>query len=86
MLLITEGSVPGFPYRLMKLPVTAALVGLLAASLPSISTTVAARSPFATVLMPIEEVKAGMVGVGRTVFEGTELKDFKFPQTKASAY
>ena len=27
--------------------------------------------------MPIEEVKAGMVGVGRTVFEGTELKDFK---------
>ncbi len=61
----------------MKLPVTAALVGLLAASLPSISPTVTARSPFATVLMPIEEVKAGMVGVGRTVFEGTELKDFK---------
>ena len=27
--------------------------------------------------MPIEEVKPGMVGVGRTVFEGTELKDFK---------
>ena len=27
--------------------------------------------------MPIEEVRAGMVGVGRTVFEGTELKDFK---------
>ena len=61
----------------MKLPVTAALVGLLAASLPSISPTVTARSPFATVLMPIEEVKPGMVGVGRTVFEGTELKDFK---------
>ena len=61
----------------MKLPVTAALVGLLAASLPSISPTVTARSPLATVLMPIEEVKPGMVGVGRTVFEGTELKDFK---------
>jgi hypothetical protein len=27
--------------------------------------------------MPVEEVKAGMVGVGRTVFEGTELQDFK---------
>jgi len=61
----------------MKLPVTAVLAGLLAASLPSISPTVTARSPFATVLMPIEEVKPGMVGVGRTVFEGTELKDFK---------
>ena len=60
----------------MKLPVTAALVGLLAASLPSISPTVTARSPFPP-LMPIEEVKPGMVGVGRTVFEGTELKDFK---------
>jgi hypothetical protein len=61
----------------MKLRITAALVGLLAASLPSTSPTVAARSPLATTLMPIEEVKAGMVGVGRTVFEGTELKDFK---------
>jgi hypothetical protein len=27
--------------------------------------------------MPIEDVRPGMVGVGRTVFEGTELKDFK---------
>jgi hypothetical protein len=27
--------------------------------------------------MPIEQVKAGMIGTGRTVFEGTELKDFK---------
>ena len=27
--------------------------------------------------MPIEEVKPGMVGVGRTVFEGTELQEFK---------
>jgi hypothetical protein len=26
--------------------------------------------------MPIEEVRAGMVGVGRTVFEGTELREF----------
>jgi hypothetical protein len=27
--------------------------------------------------MPIEEVKPGMVGVGKTVFEGVELKEFK---------
>ena len=28
-------------------------------------------------LMPMDEIKPGMVGIGRTVFEGTELKDFK---------
>ena len=28
-------------------------------------------------LMPIGEVKAGMVGIGRTIFEGTELSEFK---------
>jgi hypothetical protein len=27
--------------------------------------------------MPVAEIKAGMVGVGRTVFEGTELQEFK---------
>ena len=27
--------------------------------------------------MPLNEVKPGMVGVGRTVFQGTELRDFK---------
>jgi hypothetical protein len=36
-----------------------------------------ARLPAAPALMPIEDVKPGMVGVGRTVFEGTELKEFK---------
>ena len=30
-----------------------------------------------TPIMPLSEVKPGMVGVGRTVFQGTELKDFK---------
>src|SRR5438045_7299238 len=35
------------------------------------------RVPAAPALMPIDEVKPGMVGTGRTVFEGTELKDFK---------
>jgi len=33
--------------------------------------------PAVSKIMPIGEIKAGMVGVGRTVFEGTELKDFK---------
>jgi SpoIVB peptidase S55 len=67
----------------MKLRISATLVGLLAASLTvtsaksPLASSFSAESPVATALMPIEEVKAGMVGVGRTVFEGTELKDFK---------
>ena len=36
-----------------------------------------ARVPAATSLMPISDIKPGMVGVGRTVFEGSEMKDFK---------
>src|SRR5687767_13959017 len=35
------------------------------------------RLPASTPLMPIEDVRPGMVGVGRTVFQGSELKDFK---------
>ena len=27
--------------------------------------------------MPVDEIKAGMVGIGRTVFEGTDLQEFK---------
>jgi SpoIVB peptidase S55 len=50
----------------MKLRIAAVLAALLGASLPA-----------ATPLMPVEEIRPGMVGVGRTVFEGTELKDFK---------
>jgi hypothetical protein len=33
--------------------------------------------PASTPIMPLSEVKPGMVGVGRTVFAGTELRDFK---------
>jgi hypothetical protein len=33
--------------------------------------------PATTALMPIEEIRPGMVGIGRTVFEGTELEEFK---------
>ena len=36
-----------------------------------------ARVPAAMTLMPVSEIKPGMVGVGRTVFEGSEMKDFK---------
>jgi hypothetical protein len=28
-------------------------------------------------LMPVDEIRAGMTGIGRTVFEGTELQEFK---------
>jgi hypothetical protein len=54
----------------MNLRITTVVIGLLLTSL-------LAALPATTPLMPIEEVKAGMTGVGRTVFEGTELKDFK---------
>src|SRR5690349_19058331 len=33
--------------------------------------------PAATPLMPVDEIKAGMVGTGRNVFEGTDLQEFK---------
>src|SRR4029450_5769439 len=33
--------------------------------------------PASTPIMPLSEVKPGMVGVARTVFQGTELRDFK---------
>ena len=33
--------------------------------------------PAATSLMPISEIKPGMVGIGRTIFEGTDLQEFK---------
>ncbi len=35
------------------------------------------RLPAEPALMPIEDVKPGMIGIGRTVFEGVELKEFK---------
>src|SRR4029078_10258470 len=33
--------------------------------------------PASTSLMPIDEIKPGMIGTGRTIFEGSEMKDFK---------
>ena len=35
------------------------------------------RVPAATTAFPIDELRAGMVGVGRTVFEGDRLDEFK---------
>ena len=51
--------------KLRYLPAVLAL-GLLAAAAPHAATT----------MMPIEEVKPGMVGVGRTVFEGSKVEEF----------
>ena len=39
----------------------------------------------ATALMPIDEVQPGMVGVGRTVFEGTELDGVQGPHPRRPA-
>jgi hypothetical protein len=33
--------------------------------------------PAATPLMPVDEIRPGMVGVGRTIFQGTDLQEFK---------
>jgi hypothetical protein len=52
-----------------------AAAALVFAALSFVSLDLAARQA-ATRLMPIDEVKAGMVGVGRTVFEGVELSEF----------
>jgi hypothetical protein len=48
---------------------------LLAAA--AIAAGLVARLPASTALMPIDEVRPGMEGIGRTIFEGTELQDFK---------
>jgi hypothetical protein len=43
-----------------------------------LATGVLLATPFAqNATLPLEEVRPGMVGVGRTVFSGTELEDFK---------
>jgi SpoIVB peptidase S55 len=48
-----------------------AAAALLAAVLLAVSV------PASTPLMSIDEIRPGMVGIGRTVFQGSELKDFK---------
>src|SRR5260370_9156276 len=53
----------------MKIRVFLALAALAASGLGRVSAS--------TPLMPIDEVKPGMDGVGRTIFQGLELQDFK---------
>src|SRR5919109_4725379 len=53
----------------MKIRVAAAacaLAGVIQVSVPA-----------TTALMPIDEIRAGMAGVGRTVFQGSDLQEFK---------
>ena len=38
---------------------------------------VAAGLPAQSRTFPVDEIKPGMVGIGRTVFEGDRLEDFK---------
>jgi hypothetical protein len=59
---------PAVPMRIPRFAAAAALVlALLFAGRPGAQTR----------LMSIDEVKPGMVGIGRTVFSGTALEDFK---------
>ena len=53
----------------MKIRVLCAAVAIAAA--------LAVRLPASATLMRIDEVRPGMEGIGRTVFEGTELQEFK---------
>ena len=53
----------------MNIRTTAALLGLLA--------FFGVGLPAATTSFPVDELKPGMVGVGKTVFQGDQLQDFK---------
>ena len=53
----------------MKIRTAAALLALLV--------FIGVRLPAATTTFPVDELKPGMVGIGRTVFEGDQLEDFK---------
>ena len=53
----------------MKLRTAAAALGLAA--------LLAVPVPAVTPLMPVDEIKPGMIGIGRTVFEGSDLQEFK---------
>src|SRR5450755_4283058 len=53
----------------MKIRTLAALAALLL--------FVGVRVPAATTTFPVSELKPGMIGIGRTVFQGEQLDDFK---------
>ena len=49
----------------------------IAAAALALAAVVGSAPRATTPLMPVDEIRPGMVGVGRTVFEGSELQDFK---------
>jgi SpoIVB peptidase S55 len=57
----------------MKIRTAAAALLLATLCFVSLTTAPSMQSR----IMPVGEVKPGMIGVGRTIFEGTELSDFK---------
>src|SRR5688500_4615495 len=48
-----------------------------AAAAVALSALVATAPRAATPIMPVSEVRTGMTGIGRTVFEGSDLQEFK---------
>src|SRR6266545_6937357 len=48
-----------------------------AAALLSLLVFIGVRLPAATTTFPVNELKPGMVGIGKTVFQGDQLQDFK---------
>src|SRR6476620_7158969 len=43
----------------------------------ALALVVVATPRAATTMMPIEDIKPGMVGIGRTVFDGSRIEEFK---------
>src|SRR5438093_11988321 len=50
---------------------------LIIFSLSTVAYTVATRTSAATTQMAVTEIRPGMVGIGRTVFDGTHVEEFK---------
>ena len=48
-----------------------------AAAALALATVTSLTVPASTSLMPLEEIRPGMVGVGKTVFQGSDLQDFQ---------
>src|SRR5258706_11695474 len=69
------------PCSFMGLPVSSTLVNLMKTrtlvALVALLLFLGVRTPAATTTFPVDELKAGMVGIGRTVFQGDRLEEFK---------
>jgi hypothetical protein len=48
-----------------------------AAAALGLAVVIGVSAPATTALMPLDEIRPGMVGIGRTVFQGSELQEFK---------